>query len=640
MSSIFESWRRSLLAHRVAYPVLGVFALLLAGYLIFGPKPWLSGVEVQEAAGEKLRPKHYAVTGVWWAALLNLGLVFGVFLAGPLLFRVLPANMPRPASTGLNRRQKGWLIVGLALAALLSGVLQAPRLSFSLWGDEEYTTKRFVAGYYRRDKQGVMELKRPEWANTVWDYRSGANNHQLFSVLSRLTHSFHEPSAEPEAVYFSEPLIRLPSFLASLGTVFAVGWLVALLGAPRGAVVAAFFLALHPWFLRYGPEARGYALMMFLLTLSLIFLMKASSGGRWRHWLAFGLAEYLCFVSYMGSLHFILMLNLSGLLLVWFGQREKPLRSAQFGRFVVANSLAAGLVILTVAPVIAPLRAWYQGKVKAGVWGDPPDAAWIGDALSFMASGLPWRPWDAANPLSLHLSAMPRLLVLALLGMVAALVVLGLMRLIAGDRNRRLLLPALLLPGPLMVAEALVMENFLFPWYLLTSLPMVVVFAGLGVDSLGKLVAGSMQRSAVVTAVSLICFALLLATTHERIHLLRTQSVEPLYESVALTRTVINPALAEIDDGVITVGFSMWTEAYDPAAHFVHSADDLRAELESAREQGKELYVNFGQFLLARQNTPEIMALIEDDEIFEPVAVLYGLWQPCTRWVYRAKFKD
>ncbi len=640
MSRIIESWRRSLSAHRVAYSVLGVLALLLVSYLIFGPKPWLSGVEVQEAAGEKLRPIHYAVTSVWWAAVVDLGIVIGVLLAAPLLFRNLPVGMPRPLSTGLDRRQKGWLILGLALAATLSGVLQAPRLSTSLWGDEEYTAKRFVAGYYRRDDDGAMELKRPEWANTVWDYRSGANNHQLFSVLSRISHSFHVASVEPDDVYFSEPLIRLPSYLASLGTIFAVGWLVALLGAPRGAVVAAFFLALHPWFLRYAPEARGYALMMLLLTLALIFLQKATSGGRWRHWLAFGLAEYLCFVSYMGSLNFILMLNLSGLLLVWFGQREKVARPAQLGRFVVANALAAGLVIITVAPIIAPLRAWYEGKVMAGAWGDPPDAAWIVDALCYLASGLPWHTWDAANPFSLHLSSMPRLLVLTLLIVVAGLFVLGILRLIAGERSSRLLLPALLLPGPLMVAQALVMENFLFPWYLLISLPMVVVFAGLGIDSLGNLANSSAQRSALVGGLALGCFALLLGTAHERIHLLRTQSVEPLYESVALTRKVMNPALPEIDDGVITVGFLMWTEGYDPAAHRVDSADELRAELELAREQGKELYIHFAQFLLARQSAPEIMALIEDEDLFERVAVLHGLWQPCTRWVYRAKLTD
>jgi len=637
MSRISEFWRRSLSAHRVAYSVLAIFALVLVGYLIFGPKPWLAGVEVQEAAGEKLRPKHHAVTGVWWAVLINLGIVIGVSVAGPLLFRNLPVGMSRPVSTGLEVRQKRYLILGLAVAAMLSGVLQAPRLSFSLWGDEEFTAKRFVVGYYRRDADGAMELKRPEWANTAWDYRSGANNHQLFSVLSRISHSFHEPSADPADVYFSEPLIRLPSFLASLGTIFAVGWLVALLGAPRGAVVTGFFLALHPWFLRYGPEARGYALMMLLLTLALIFMYKAATGGRWRHWITFGVAEYLCFVSYMGSLHFILMLNLSGLLLVWFGQREKVARVAQFSRFIVANALAAGLVILTVAPIISPLRAWYQEKVKAGVWGDPPDAAWIGDVLSYLASGLPWRSWDAANPLSIHLSAMPRLLAVSLLVLIATLVVIGVLRLITGERSSRLLLPALLLPGPLMVAEALVMQNFLFPWYLLISLPMVVVFAGLGLDSVGNLGKSPAQRTVLAGGLAVGCFALLLGVSHHRVHLLRSQSVGPLYESVALTRDVINPASPQIDDEVITVAFSMWTEGYDPAAHFIRTADDLRAEIDLARDQGRELYVNFGQFLLARQNTPEIMAMIEDESLFEQVAVLHGLWQPCTRWVYRAK---
>jgi hypothetical protein len=223
--------------------VMVLLGVAVIAYLLFGPKPWISGVAVAEAAGEKLRPKHYVASALWWAAWVNLGLVIVAFMASPLLFRSLPNDMPKAPSLGLDRRGKTWLIAGLLAAAVLSGIMQAPRLSLSLWGDEEYTTKRFVAGYYRRDKQGGMEHKMPEWENTVWDFRSGANNHQLFSVLSRLSHSMAEPSEDPNEVYFREELIRLPSFLASLGTVFAVGWLVALLGAPRGGVVASCFIA-------------------------------------------------------------------------------------------------------------------------------------------------------------------------------------------------------------------------------------------------------------------------------------------------------------------------------------------------------------------------------------------------------------
>ena len=639
MSRYLESLLTTLREYRIAIGLLLCAAFVLSGYVAFGPKPWVSGVAPHEAAGEKLRPEHYVVSAMWWAVLANLAIIIGVLVASPFLLRRLPAGMPDVPSTGVTGKPRSILIGGLLLAALVSGILQAPRLSLSLWGDEEYTAKRFVAGYYRRDGDGAMEHKMPEWVNTIWDFRSGANNHQLFSVLSRMSHStLHAESDDPGEEYFSEGLIRLPSFLASLGTVFAVGWLVALLGAPRGAVVAAFFLALHPWFLRYGPEARGYPLMMLLLVLSLIFLFKATTAGRWRDWLAFGLAEFLCFVSYMGSLYFILMLNLAGLLLVCFAQREKSARLPQFGRFAVSNALAAGLVIAVVSPAIAPLKAWYEKKVKQGVWGEPPDADWIADALCYLGTGLPWNPWDALNPLSLHLSAMPRVLVGALLIVTAALVGAGILRLlITGKTYQRILLIALLLPGPLMVAEAVVMKNFLFSWYLLISLPMVVVFLGLGVDWLVSGAKSAKLRTGGAALIAVALFTMLLIVTSERIQLLRSRSVEPLHESVALTRTVHNPKHPDIDAGVITVGFVMWTEAYDPAAKFIRTAEELQAALDEARSEGKDLYVNFGQFLLARESTPEIMAMIEDDALFEEVAVLHGLWQPCTRWVYRAK---
>ena len=638
MSRYFAALRGSFREHRVAHAVILVIGLALIAWLVFGPKPWVSGVEPAEAAEEKLRPLHYVVNGLWWAAWGNLTLVVSMVLASPLLFRKLPAKMPAIPSLDLDRRGKIWLLAGLVLAAALSGFLQMPRLSNSLWGDEEYTTKRFVAGYYRRDKEGAMEHKMPEWVNTAWDFRSGANNHQLFSVVSRLSHSLHRPADDPKANYFSEELIRMPSFLASLGTVMAVGWLVALLGAPRGGVVAAFFLAVHPWFLRYGPEARGYAMMMLLLTLSLIFLIKAVGGGRWRHWLLFGAAEFLCFASYMGSAHFIVLLNVSGLLLVLFAQREKAARLPQFGRFVSVNVVAAGLAMVTVAPVIAPLKAWYENKVKAGIWGQPPDAAWIVDELNFLATGLPWKPWDASNPLSLHAEQLPRGLLVVLWCVLGALVLAGVVRLLRGKVALRMfILPALLLPGPLMVLDAVNRENFLFPWYLLITLPMMAVFVGLGVECIADRLRGRV-KVAVIAGMTVGLCALLVGLAHERIHLLRSRSVESLAEAVALTRQVVNPAHPDIDKEVMTVAFSMWTEGYDPAARFVNNAEELRAVMDEAQQSGRELYVNFGQFLLAREVTPEIMAIIEDPVQFEEVAVLYGLWQPCSRWVYRAKF--
>ena len=639
MSRYLAALRGSFREHRVAHGLILLLAAAAIAWLIGGPRPWIEGVEPAEAAGEKLRPIHYVVDGLWWAAWGNLALALVMTASGPLLFRSLPIDTPAVPAVPLQRRGKVYLIIALSLAAVLSGVLQLPRLSRSLWGDEEYTTKRFVAGYYRRDKEGGMEHKMPEWVNTVWDYRSGANNHQLFSVLSRLTHSLHENSGDPDENYFSEELVRLPSFVASLGTVMAVGWLVALSGATRGALVAALFLAVHPWFLRYGPEARGYPLMMLWLTLSLIFLIKAAGGGRWRHWLLFCATEFLCFVSYMGSVHFIILLNVSGLLLVLFAQRERAARLPQFGRFVTANAIAAGLVGVAVAPVIAPLKAWYEKKVKAGVWGEPPDAAWIVDELNYLATGLPWKPWDASNPLSLHAEQLPRVPLVIFWCMLGVLVLAGVVWMVRGNVSwRRLILPALLLPGPLMVLEAVAMENFLFSWYLLITLPMVAVFVGLGAECVFARLRDRPKKIA-VAGLGLVLCLLLVALTHERIHLLRSRSVEPLGEATALTRSVINPAHPDIDREVITVAFSMWTEAYDPAARFIHTAAELRAALNDARTSGRDLYVNFGQFLLAREMTPEIMAMIEDPAQFEEVEVLHGLWQPCTRWVYRAKLQ-
>lgn len=640
MTRISKPWRDSWCDFRGAYLIILSVLVLLAGFLVWAPKPWDSGVSAALADGDELRPKHYVVSGLWVAAWLNIAIVAGVASLGPWLFRSLPEEMPSVPEVPGDRRIRGLLPLILLVAAVVGGVIQAPRLSHSLWGDEEYTAKRYVVGYYRRDSDEGLELKEPEWIWTAWDFRRGPSNHQLFSILSRISHSFHEPSGDPEEPYFSEVLIRLPSFLASLGTIFMVGWLAALFGGVRAGAIAALLLAVHPWFIRYGPEARGYGLMMMLLALGLVLFYKAVIGGRWRHWMAFGVVEFLVFISYLGSLHFILLLNLSGLLLVAFGQRRKAARWPQIGRFVVANTTAAALVIMMIAPTIEPTRQWLARTTEASAFGAAPDLSWVIDAACELATGLTWFSWDASNPLALHLADKPLLLTVPLLALSVLFLIMGALRLCVKSKVTALMVPVMLLPAPAMVIHAKLGGSFMFSWYLLVALPAVVVLIALGIDWLGNSLWSGRKAMSVAITVAVVFMALLAVTTWDRVHLLRTQSVEPSYETVALTRNILNPADPAIDEGVVTVGFSMWSQAYDPAARQVRNADELRSVMAQARVEGKELYVNFGQYGLAKQNVGDIMEMIEDESLFEPIAILPGLWQPCTRWVYRAKPDD
>jgi Dolichyl-phosphate-mannose-protein mannosyltransferase len=79
-------------------------------------------------------------------------------------------------------------------------------------------------------------------------------------------------------------MIRLPSLLAGTATIPLI-YLVGRRAAGAGAgLVAAAVMALSPFMIHYSAEGRSYALMILLLTGSVLALLKALDGGGWRCW--------------------------------------------------------------------------------------------------------------------------------------------------------------------------------------------------------------------------------------------------------------------------------------------------------------------------------------------------------------------
>jgi len=129
----------------------------------------------------------------------------------------------------------------MVAAVLLAAVIRAPFLTDSLWYDE-------IAAFLGYSINGP-------WG-AVSTYYTQAN-HVLHSLLAW---------GSGAALGVDEVTVRLPSFLAGLGTVLAVAWLaMTALGRDakgvRLAVTAAFITALLPIAVLPATEARGYSLM-------------------------------------------------------------------------------------------------------------------------------------------------------------------------------------------------------------------------------------------------------------------------------------------------------------------------------------------------------------------------------------------
>jgi hypothetical protein len=172
--------------------------------------------------------------------------------------RAARLSLPRDEQTGI------WLAVGgLTLAALLLRLLEIHQ---SLLGDEVYTYQDVVGHSLR----SVI--------TTV--HTGGENSPPLFFLLAWATAKLGDPSV----------WLRLPSVIAGALTVplvFAVG---ARTVGRRAGVVAAAIVAVAPFTVFYGIEARPYATMTCFVALSTVALLRALEDGSRRWWTVYALA--------------------------------------------------------------------------------------------------------------------------------------------------------------------------------------------------------------------------------------------------------------------------------------------------------------------------------------------------------------
>jgi 4-amino-4-deoxy-L-arabinose transferase-like glycosyltransferase len=131
--------------------------------------------------------------------------------------------------------------------------------SRSLWLDETYTAQSVRSATLG----GVM----------TWTY-GDPDQMPLMNLLAWMLRGFGG----------SEWSVRLPSALAGTLEVLAIYCLATMLFRPRVGLVAALLVAILPFSVWYGQEARPYALLMLLVTLQILFSYRAVVYARARDW--------------------------------------------------------------------------------------------------------------------------------------------------------------------------------------------------------------------------------------------------------------------------------------------------------------------------------------------------------------------
>ena len=606
-----------------------LFAALLFGavtYLLLAPeKPWdFSEKLTARAAEDKPVPiRWHMAIGLWWGTLLG-----GSVAAGLLAFsRFFTAPIrPRSAasSPAVSPGLKKLIIASVVVATLGSGILNAPRTTFSLWGDEEATLRKAVLGEFQRDAEtDDLEFQPRPWRDTFFNYKS-PNNHVPFSVLSRLSHTAFGPdasSADPTAPYFSEFAFRFPAILAGLLSIGAWAWFLTVFGFPRAAAIVPWLLILHPWFVRYSTEGRGYALVFLSTAVFCTAAILALRTLRWRWWALLSASGFATFYAYPGTVYF---------LVVSYTVIAASAYGSCLRRVILAGAASTIPVFVLMTPLFPQLQFYMERDLAKGEMGLP----WLSDVAAYLTTGSAWYPWDASNPLCSVWGNTPLLIAAPFFIFLLTLTIAGIVRLAAASRRSLYFLPIFVLPPLLTYLHNAVSGTYLFRWYLLPALPLIVALWAVGLSASTQLVTSRRWRDPALLAITLTALAIYGTATHHQRTLYRQHPIEPSRDAVALTREVTNPFAPEYDTSAITASFHMPTPAYDPGARYVHSAEELKQLAAQASALNIPLYVHFAQPGLARTTSPDILDLLESETFFTPLPPLHGQDEQCTRYIY------
>ena len=560
----------------------------------------------------------------------------------------------RPTSQSIHERPiiDRQFAIGIGLILLLAIGIRWPRMDLGLYNDEIDVFRTAIEGSFDGKalqdpaNDGLPKYRHVPWIEAVWGNRIG-NNHALQSILARTGYEiWHWMSGAPDSTIKEWPL-RLPSLFGGLLSIAVIAVLAKLAtGSARAGFFAAFFLAVHPWHLRFSTEARGYALLFGFGALTVLCLAIAVQRGQWRWWLGFGASQAAALWSCLGGLHLILAINLiAGAFFLWprridSGEtRLNPLQSATLPCWIVANLLSAAFFFLAVAPILPPLRLALEtnGTFQQGV---VPD--WWRDSLTYCLMGMPWI--DGAPDSSIY-PAMQKyagnIFVMGGFLLAVALAITGAWRLL----RRCGFVGALAAGAPILAIVMLwLFSKFggatLLKWYGSYATIFVGLWMGVGLSawifrsrddaeerSHDRL---SWQRLATYGLLGL--YAIGVARP---LIIYRRHSKQAMREAIELVRGGVYPFTEEQRKPLVA---GWWTHAnfYDPYLRIAHTPENLQLMIDRSHREQRPLFYILGMHEIAKAEDPRIVARLDNSGEFSLETVLYGLEEAQFRtWIYR-----
>jgi hypothetical protein len=311
-------------------------------------------------------------------------------------------------------------------------------------------------------------------------------------------------------------------------------------------------------------------------------------------------------------------------------RRHRGALREQTARWLVTSFAAAALFMLLMGANLLILLWHYEERRGLINWKfirDVLSHLWVGTAFSFYHA-----PEHYAELIDVARAA--PVFFRTALATTGALCLLGAVRLAVRGRAGTSLLAVLLLPAPLLIVGALLRQTMIHEWYVIFAVPSFAILLGAGLEGLFARLRPPRATAAATVVVMLAYLGGYAWLSRDVRSSLRSVAIQPTREAVLMTRPSLNP-FAEENLDILTVGWQRLPEYYDPNIHEIWNQEQLLGLLDEADRTGRELYVNYGRTNLARRRYPELVKMVEREDLFEPVARLYGFEPRGLMRVYR-----
>ena len=419
---------------------------------------------------------------------------------------------------------------------------------------------------------------------------------------------------------FNDLAARAPALFASCAAVLMIALLLRSWGRPGVGIASALVLALHPWHMRYGVDARAYALVVPLCIAGMLAISRILQFGGTRilPWMCWGLIEFLWLWAYPNALLDVAVLNLVALGFLIRRHAAKRDRWTACFRLAVTNVFAAACLLQMFLPNLMQARRWAGQEADAHML----DATILQGTLSqlFLGVEYAWPVWPESAGLP-FLAALPQTLQTLCWALMALAVLLGMVGLWRASREGAVVTGSIMISCVAFAAVTRVAGSYFYPRFVIAALPCFIILACFA------FVLGG--RHSIHTRWGAIILAMLIGYGYwslpaAQMSVLLTRPIAPLHD---VARFVQEQA-TKFNKPPLIVCYGLGREVlpvYEPRCVGVEDAASLRKSIEQAKAEHRALFVIQGYNNFNRQLLPDGFKLLDDKSLFAEAAAFAGI---------------